>query len=477
MNRFLTVLAIALLASSCSTAPNGDEVSTAAGLDGPTAAGPIFDSAPDQDDPLGDALPGLGLSNDNVERDETVSLYQAYQREVFVADCMAEAGFSYAPDVQYPPEIALAVLAASDAKDPQAVESLQAFDPDQPTMSLDRSGHRVPVVGWHDGTSWNQMVLEDARRAENGDAYTQTLYGESLSDLESQRGADDPEFATGGCDGDAWEKIPGIWVIRDEVKAESAAVIAPFQAAEFEKCRADHGFDARNLGDLEASAGDANRSDSERVDLARAFEDCLRRWDASGITARSSEEYQAFVDEAKAEYGFVAESQLEARDAAMKDEGFLRYLASINAGPIFDPVVVEEPSEYDDVDVVPLDAPDVERTSDVPPQQPPADELLMTMVEVLGLKSGPGQSDRYAQIVIEWDGVEFVAQASTSDIPVPEDPLATTLDCGDYWLQLLDGLPDDFTHADEDKIEWIDVPPQLIESVVGAFAGQCSVQN
>jgi hypothetical protein len=56
-----------------------------------------------------DDVPGLGLSRDAVLRDEAISYWEAWKRDVAVQDCMRGQDFDWEPEVAYPSEAVLDV--------------------------------------------------------------------------------------------------------------------------------------------------------------------------------------------------------------------------------------------------------------------------------------------------------------------------------------------------------------------------------
>jgi hypothetical protein len=177
----------------CGWAQSGRTVATAVDtyLGHPRPASP----AEAESSPL-DAYPGFGRSPQAMLRDDTIAYWEAYQREVFVADCMADAGFSYAPAVAYPTEAMQRV--AENVRPPEVEARARAAASPEEQNRVD------------------EQALPPADR----DLYHRTLVGETAADIDAAardgaapdgQGAD---FATGGCVGQAHDAIPSIWDAR-----------------------------------------------------------------------------------------------------------------------------------------------------------------------------------------------------------------------------------------------------------------------
>ncbi len=152
---------------------------------------------------------GFGLSPETVLRDETIAYWEAFHREQLIAQCMAEAGFDYAPAVSFPTRDMIEVAEGLGAQDRAA---------------------SVVLPGSSSPAAWNrgyERALSDGER----ERYNQTLLGESAHDVaEADRTGEVPagrraeEFATGGCVGGAKSAIPSVWDARRELAAELDAL-------------------------------------------------------------------------------------------------------------------------------------------------------------------------------------------------------------------------------------------------------------
>src|SRR5690625_167665 len=100
-----------------------------------------------------DDYPGFGRSPDAVVRDDTIAYFEAYDREQHIGGCMADAGFEYTPDVEYPLDAMRTVAASLD------VDTVDA------DAGLDHPAEE-------------NQAYEDALSVDEREAYYQTLYGE-----------------------------------------------------------------------------------------------------------------------------------------------------------------------------------------------------------------------------------------------------------------------------------------------------------
>ena len=154
-----------------------------------------------------DRYAGFGHSPEAVLRDETIAFSEAFQREQLIAECMAEAGFDYAPAVAFP---------TGDTREVAEVLRVQ----DRPFVLPEFSS---PVASNRD----YERELSAAER----ERYNQTLLGESADDVaEADRTGNVPEgrraeeFATGGCFGRARAAVPSVWDARRELAPELDAL-------------------------------------------------------------------------------------------------------------------------------------------------------------------------------------------------------------------------------------------------------------
>jgi hypothetical protein len=133
-----------------------------------------------------DDVAGFGRSPEATERDQTIALWEAFEREQSVAACMAHAGFTYQPAVAFPTED---VREIADR------------------LGIDATRHRTAPAA--DNQAY-EAGLSPAER----ERYNQTLLGESAADVDEANRTDQVphvNFATGGCFGGARAAVPGVW--------------------------------------------------------------------------------------------------------------------------------------------------------------------------------------------------------------------------------------------------------------------------
>ena len=198
-------------------------------------------------DPL-DPHVGFGRTPEAMLRDDTIANWEAYQRELVVAECMEEAGLSYAPAVAYP-----------TAARRQVAENLPApeIEPGAPAAESPDEQNRA-----------YEQALSPGER----DHYTRTLYGETAADIDAAavegaapdgRGTD---FATGGCTGRARAAVPSLWDARramdsaltDTRSGSSARTAAAANHLIDDNATLLDAVDARYRGVMERITGDSD---------------------------------------------------------------------------------------------------------------------------------------------------------------------------------------------------------------------------
>jgi hypothetical protein len=151
-----------------------------------------------------DAHPGFGRSPQAMVRDDTIAYWEAYHRELVVAECMADAGYRYTPAVAYPAGAVRRI--AENLPTPDAEADDRAVSPDEANRAY-----------------------QQALSPEGRDGYFRALYGEAAADIDAAartgtapdgRGAD---FATGGCIATAHDAAPSIWDARRAVASSLPA--------------------------------------------------------------------------------------------------------------------------------------------------------------------------------------------------------------------------------------------------------------
>lgn len=137
------------------------------------------------------AVPGFGVDDQEALRDDTIALWEAYQRDRVVASCMEDAGFTWHVQALYPES---AVSQVADGVDAPRREVVEPWDP---------VSANVEVVG----------ELDD----DDLEAYYQALYGLDTPTAEDLlRGISEVE--PGGC----YEAGDGhgqrVWDLRDTIE-------------------------------------------------------------------------------------------------------------------------------------------------------------------------------------------------------------------------------------------------------------------
>nr|MBX2880165.1 hypothetical protein [Granulosicoccus sp.] len=150
-----------------------------------------------------DDVPGFGISAENAMRDDTIALFEAYQREAIVNACMKEAGLDYEIEVAFPIGVAIKIASTMELPDPHGLSQLGTL-----VGAGDRNRQRASVLS----------VTEQER-------YFQNLYGESAADMALVESTGElPEgradFARGGCYGKSWEAIPGVYAMKRNLTSQ-----------------------------------------------------------------------------------------------------------------------------------------------------------------------------------------------------------------------------------------------------------------
>ena len=156
-----------------------------------------------------DEYAGFGQSPEAVQRDETIAYWEAFQRQQLVAECMADAGFDYAPAVAFPVD--------------DMVEVAEG-------LGIQDRGSSPALPGLSSPVRWNRDYEGGLSEADR-ERYSQTLVGESAAEVaETDRSGVVPEgrlaeeFATGGCVGAAEAAVPSVWDARRGLAAELDAM-------------------------------------------------------------------------------------------------------------------------------------------------------------------------------------------------------------------------------------------------------------
>jgi hypothetical protein len=282
-------------------------------LAGPGNAAPDAPRASDQSAarPLDD-VPGMGLTPDAVARDEMISYWEAWKRDVTVQDCMRRAGFQWEPEVAYPSE-AVDLVADHLGVTPAATGS------ENPAA---RNSRRAAALG-----------------ATDRDRYFRRLLGESsatIAFVEDHDGALPPgeaaeDFASGGCRGAADARVGSLWNLRRQLGADLSARLqaarkAPEFAAErgrYQRCAALQGLaGVHGPADVDRALDHGNRRAAVAVDARcagfwRQVEEAALRRAAAGVRTA----HAAAVDRQQRRYA-------DAVPTMRRDRNFLRFLAA-----------------------------------------------------------------------------------------------------------------------------------------------------
>ncbi len=154
-----------------------------------------------------DTIPGFGITPKNAMRDDTIALWEAYQRESIVQQCMQSAQLTYDIEVAFPAGVAINVADSLDLPD---------------AHSLKHSGKSLGTIASVSATN-HQRAMDLAETEQ--DRYFQTLFGESAADvaLVESTGVLPPgraDFARGGCVAQSWNEIPGVYALKRALNSD-----------------------------------------------------------------------------------------------------------------------------------------------------------------------------------------------------------------------------------------------------------------
>jgi hypothetical protein len=261
-----------------------------------------------------DDVPGMGLSPDAVARDEAISYWEAWRRDVSVQDCMRRAGFVWEPEVAYPAE-AVVVVAALLGVTPTAAG-------DGGATAVTRNARRA-------------AALSPAER----ERWFQTLLGESaatISFVEQHDGALPPgetaeDFASGGCAGAAVAAVGSVWQLGRRLAADlagrlRAARATPGAATErnrYERCAAQQGLaGVQDPADVDRALDRSSPQAAAAVDtqcsgIWRQVDESAQRRAAAAVR----EAHAAAIDRQQRRYADAVPAMRANRD-------FLRFVAA-----------------------------------------------------------------------------------------------------------------------------------------------------
>ncbi len=247
-----------------------------------------------------ESVPGFGVAIDDANRDDTIALYEAWQRETLVAACMNDAGFEYHVEVAFPATAVAEVAARLDvAPSDSRAGTVSGLQPS-------------PNRAYSDG-------LAPAER----DRYFRTLFAESAADFDAVDGegalpAGRDDFATGGCFGAAWDAVPGVYALKRDLAGDLAeARQAAGSAAITDGACA--GTPSEQAMDEAAAAG---------APLAEPGAACAAQLAAAAKSARVAAENDVFAAHA-ARLGQHAAAYSGVMDRIATDAGFQAFLGGV----------------------------------------------------------------------------------------------------------------------------------------------------
>lgn len=259
-----------------------------------------------------DAYVGFGRSPSAATRDDTVALWETYQRERLVSDCMDTAGFRYAPSPAFP-----------DAAVRKVAVALRV----QPIVE-------APV----EAAVVNERSSAALARTDR-DRYYRTLMGETLATVEAVGAAPEEvvpndSYATGGCVGKVKEAVPGVWDARRSVQGDLLALnrrIGADLAGPYAACvQRTSGLDAANPGVLEDLAVGVDPAAALRTKAKTALGACQPVWD-EGFRTRQNRAMPAFIADHQAVFDSVQRRYADVTTRIDTDRGFRTYLAQATA--------------------------------------------------------------------------------------------------------------------------------------------------
>lgn len=256
------------------------------------------------DFPLDD-YPGFGRSTESLLRDQTIAYWEAYEREVQVAECMRTQGFDYRPAVAYPGDLLVRIA-------------------DRLNLDVDNA-RNVPSASPRE----QNAALEARLSADERERFNQALYGESAADiaevertgrLPSGREAD---FATAGCVGEARSTLPGIWDIQRPLNEELHADID--SSEELDEARAQYRECASEVGGLRADQpSDVDRGTESG---AAVLEECESTW-AQGYDRAAVAVTERFIQANEDTLTAMRERYGDLIETIEQDEQFTRHLTA-----------------------------------------------------------------------------------------------------------------------------------------------------
>lgn len=261
-----------------------------------------------------DAVYGLGINRDALERDDQVAAFEAWMRELGVSRCMAAKGHDYAAELLYP------------------VETLTHARVRPPSVGI------APEVP----SAKNRQYVAKLTRQDH-DTYVEDLFGESLASMELlaetgqiPAGRDGDSFARGGCKGAATKQEPSIWDLkkkhRDELLEMRIEVrkgpALDLVRSEFRACARRQGVSTvSSLPELEPAAVEKRISLEQMEAVSNA---CTDLWLVGERRALAMAQ-QLFIERHSAEISAVNDRGASLEEASRNDQAFADVVwASLN---------------------------------------------------------------------------------------------------------------------------------------------------
>lgn len=254
------VVALAVLAG-CGTTVNDEPAGSqrASPLGSTRSASPVESTRSASPTPSLGSVPGFGISDEEVVRDDTLAYWEAYSRDRVVQDCMAGAGFEWQIEAPYPEAV---------------------------TRDIADSLGVTPVAEAAPNPQETNRRYVDALRHEDADNYYRALYG-----VDAQRYADaveeqrDPaELGAGqGCARKGADHGRRVWELRDDVEPTARAAREEYRdstEAGVWRSRAQECANEQGLPEVvgEEELDEALAAGSEPAAVQRVEQECRPIW-------------------------------------------------------------------------------------------------------------------------------------------------------------------------------------------------------
>jgi hypothetical protein len=252
---------------------------------------------------------GFGRSPAAAGRDDTVALWEAFTKEREVAGCMRAAGFDYEPAVAFPTGAVADVgrqLGISAADHP----------PPEPSKRNDAA------AGALDRVARNRYFL--------------TLNGETAEAVDrfaASEGAGAPaDFGSGGCVGEAEERVGSVWELNRRLEPEVEAmhrVAAERAGPAYAACVGERsGLRVDDPGDIESLLTNSSTPPDEKTKYGEVFDACMPTWDAA-VDAEFRDLAASFIAEHRVELESFSARYEGAMARIKRDDSFRKYVAEV----------------------------------------------------------------------------------------------------------------------------------------------------